>query len=57
LESSNSIDGEAFMERIVRTVCQGCHCECGVLVKVKDGTVVEVKGDPEHPMNKGFVCV
>jgi anaerobic selenocysteine-containing dehydrogenase len=45
------------MERIVRTVCQGCHCECGVLAKVKDGTVVEVNGDPEHPMNKGFVCV
>ncbi len=45
------------MERIVRTVCQACHCECGVLVRVNDGTVVEVKGDPDHPMNRGYTCV
>ena len=45
------------MEKIVRTVCQACHCECGVLVTVRDGKVTQVKGDPEHPMNRGFVCV
>lgn len=45
------------MEKIVRTVCQGCHCECGVMVKVKDGRVVKIKGDPDHPMNRGFICV
>lgn len=45
------------MEKIVRTVCQACHCECGVLVKVKEGAVVEIDGDPSHPMNRGFICV
>ena len=45
------------MERIVRTVCQGCHCECGVLVKVVDEKVAEIKGDPDHPMNRGFTCI
>jgi anaerobic selenocysteine-containing dehydrogenase len=45
------------MEKIVRTACQGCHCECGVYVHVKDGKVVKIKGDPEHPMNKGFICI
>jgi thiosulfate reductase / polysulfide reductase chain A len=45
------------MEKTVRTVCQACHCECGVLVKVVDGKAVEVKGDPDHPMNRGFICV
>ena len=45
------------MDKIVRTVCQACHCQCGVLVRVKGGRVVEVKGDPEHPMNKGYICV
>ena len=34
------------MERIVRTACQACHCECGVLVHVRDGKVVKVEGDP-----------
>lgn len=45
------------MEKIVRSVCQSCHCECGVLVHVKDGKVTQIKGDPEHPMNRGFTCV
>ena len=45
------------VNRIVRTVCQGCHCECGVLVNVENGIVTKVGGDPGHPMNRGFVCV
>ena len=45
------------MENIVRSVCQSCHCECGVLVDFEDGKIARVKGDPEHPMNRGFICV
>jgi thiosulfate reductase/polysulfide reductase chain A len=45
------------MEEVVRTVCQACHCECGALVTVNDGTITKVQGDPEHPMNQGFICV
>ena len=45
------------MNRMVRTICQACHCECGVLVQVEDGRVTKVKGDPEHPMNRGFTCI
>lgn len=33
-----------------------CYCGCGVLVRVKDGEVVEIKGDPDHPNNKGALC-
>jgi anaerobic selenocysteine-containing dehydrogenase len=45
------------MKKIVRTVCQGCHCECGVLVHVEDGTISKIEGDPEHPSNRGFICI
>ncbi len=45
------------MKRIVRTVCQGCHPECGVLVHVENGKIVRIEGDPSHPMNRGFLCV
>ncbi len=45
------------MKKIVRTVCQASHCECGVLVHVEDGRVVKIEGDPKHPMNRGFICV
>jgi anaerobic selenocysteine-containing dehydrogenase len=45
------------MEEVIRTVCQSCHCECGVNVHVRDGRAIRVEGDPDHPMSRGFVCV
>lgn len=45
------------MRKIVRTVCQGCHEECGVLAHVDDGRVIKIEGDPNHPKNRGFICV
>ena len=45
------------MEKIIRSVCQGSHCQCGVMVHVEDGRVTKVVGDPNHPMNRGFICV
>lgn len=45
------------MEKVIRSVCQACHCECGVLVHVRDGKVTKVEGDPDHLMNRGFICV
>ncbi len=45
------------MERIVRSVCQACHCECGVMVHVDDRKVTKIEGDSNHPMNRGFICV
>jgi len=45
------------LEKAVRSACQACHCECGVLVYVKDGKVVKVEGDPDHPMSRGFICI
>ncbi|MCL1846411.1 MAG: molybdopterin-dependent oxidoreductase, partial [Coriobacteriia bacterium] len=34
----------------------GCHEGCGVLCYVKDGKLVKVEGDPEHPFNQGKIC-
>jgi anaerobic selenocysteine-containing dehydrogenase len=28
-----------------------------VLVHLKDGMVEKIAGDPDHPMNRGFICV
>ncbi len=41
---------------IIKSVCRVCHGGCGVLVHVKDGKVVKVKGDPDSPMNQGWMC-
>lgn len=44
-------------EQVFKSVCRVCHGGCGVLVSVRDGKVVTVKGDPASPMNKGWMCV
>lgn len=39
------------------SVCtKDCPDTCGLLVKVKDGKITQVKGDPDHPFTKGFIC-
>ena len=34
----------------------GCHGGCGVELYIKDGKVVRVEGDPDHPFSNGRVC-
>ena len=51
------LNGETVMKKVVRTVCQDSHFECGVLVHVEDGKVTKIEGDPKHPQSRGFICV
>ena len=39
-----------------RTLCPYCGVGCGLLVRIEEGRVTRVKGDPEHPANFGDVC-
>jgi len=41
----------------VRTVCEGCMSGCGVLVHRENGRVTKIVGDPDHPQNKGRLCI
>ena len=35
----------------------GCHpVGCGMILHVKDGKLVKVEGDPEHPISQGRLC-
>ena len=43
-------------ERWVRTTCGYCSVGCGMLAGVRDGRMVAVVGDPEHPVNRGRLC-
>ncbi|HEX9880629.1 MAG TPA: nitrate reductase, partial [Candidatus Binatia bacterium] len=43
-------------DRWVKTACPYCGVGCGLLAGVKDGSIVKIKGDPDHPANLGDVC-
>jgi anaerobic selenocysteine-containing dehydrogenase len=45
--------------RTMRTMCpMNCHPTlCGMLVDVRDGELVDVRGDKDNPDSRGFLCV
>ena len=40
----------------IKTTCGYCSVGCGMLVGVKDGKAVSVRGNPDHPVNSGKLC-
>ena len=45
------------MLTVVKSVCpKDCPDTCGMLTSVENGRVVEVAGDPEHPITDGWLC-
>jgi formate dehydrogenase major subunit len=41
---------------VTQTVCPYCSVGCGILVYTKDGKVVNMEGDPDHPISEGTLC-
>jgi thiosulfate reductase/polysulfide reductase chain A len=37
-------------------MCEMCVWRCGLLAKVKDGRVVKLEGNPDHPHSNGKLC-
>jgi molybdopterin guanine dinucleotide-containing S/N-oxide reductase-like protein len=45
------------MEQVVHAACpHDCPDACGVLITVEDGRATKIKGDPAHPVTRGFLC-
>lgn len=42
--------------RVTSTICPYCGVGCGALVTALDGKIINVEGDPEHPINEGALC-
>jgi anaerobic selenocysteine-containing dehydrogenase len=49
-------NARAIPEQWVKTTCGYCSVGCGMLIGVRDGKAVSVRGDPEHPVNEGKLC-
>lgn len=43
--------------REVKTTCTYCGVGCGLYLGVRGSKVVSIRGDPEHPLSRGNLCV
>ena len=41
---------------IKKTTCYMCACRCGIRAHLRDGELVYIDGNPEHPLNQGVIC-
>ncbi len=49
---SLNANGDGF----IPSMCEMCVWRCGLLAEVKDGRIVKLDGNPEHPHSKGRLC-
>ena len=38
------------------TICPYCGVGCGLVVAARDGKIINMEGDPDHPINRGTLC-
>lgn len=49
--------GETSIENgTIKTVCRQCDMRCGIIAELEEGRIVKVRGNPEHPQNRGRLC-
>ena len=45
------------IKTVFKTTCpRDCYDGCGMVVTTDDGTISQVKGNPDHPSNQGKLC-
>ena len=44
------------MKTEIKSTCCYCGVGCGVLIETEDGKITGLRGDPEHPANRGRLC-
>ncbi len=42
--------------RQTTTICPYCAVGCGQIVSSANGKVINIEGDPDHPINEGSLC-
>jgi len=50
------IHKQAAATEIKKTTCYMCACRCGIRAHLRDGELVYIDGNPEHPLNQGVIC-
>jgi ferredoxin-nitrate reductase len=47
---------ENGVQRWTKSYCPYCGVGCGLLAGVRNGSVIKIKGDPDHPSSRGDLC-
>jgi anaerobic selenocysteine-containing dehydrogenase len=42
---------------LYKSFCRFCHAVCGIEVDIEDGRAIGVRGDKDHPVSQGYLCV
>jgi anaerobic selenocysteine-containing dehydrogenase len=50
------VSSSRIADRWVPTTCGYCSVGCGILIGVKENRAVAVRGNPDHPVNRGKLC-
>jgi len=50
------VSSQKIPDRWVSTTCGYCSVGCGMFIGVRDGRAVSVRGNPDHPVNRGMLC-
>lgn len=50
------VPGNNFETRTTRSTCPYCGVGCGVLIESAGDQITGVRGDPDHPANRGRLC-
>ena len=50
------VSAQKVPDRWVPTTCGYCSVGCGMFVGVRNGRAVSVRGNPDHPVNRGMLC-
>jgi formate dehydrogenase major subunit len=40
----------------ITTICPYCAVGCGMIAYTRNGKVINIEGDPKHPINQGALC-
>ncbi|MCP5107070.1 MAG: 4Fe-4S dicluster domain-containing protein [bacterium] len=43
--------------RYARSTCMECPAQCGINIKIREDKPVKLEGNPDHPVNKGALCM
>ena len=42
--------------QVTTSICPYCGVGCGLIANTKGGKLINVEGDPDHPINQGSLC-